>query len=154
MKFFDPQLQLGKQAISELGDLYFLHVVTFCPRTNFKNNDFVIDETQRNEGIIKVTVKLIQDPNVPDFEFITPIVHNVNIGEISLPSEQVRIDVTVEGEVFKKEIISSSRDLDSSSPPKKTTTKTGGQGSVSGTQATADSGVRPIEYPTLFGYCI
>ncbi|MBK9492733.1 MAG: hypothetical protein IPO07_31135 [Haliscomenobacter sp.] len=64
MKFFHPVIQLGKES-GELADKYFLHVVTFCPRSNFQADGFSIKNEKLAEGRLKVTVKLKQRLNFP-----------------------------------------------------------------------------------------
>ncbi|HPH21983.1 MAG TPA: hypothetical protein PLE32_24505, partial [Haliscomenobacter sp.] len=61
MKFFHPVIQLGKES-GELADKYFLHVVTFCPRSNFQADGFSLEEEELAQGRLKVTVKLKQSP--------------------------------------------------------------------------------------------
>ena len=150
MKFFDPQIQLGKEA-GELADRYFIHVVTFCPYTNFCADGFSIDDSQLAAGLLSVVLKLREDPQIPKYEFITPIVHGILVEDLDFPAEDFQIEVAVEGEVVEEQNLLE-RAIDPKAKPK-TTTKTGGKGAMSTKQATASTGVRPTDDPTLFGYC-
>lgn len=147
MKFFDPQIQLGKES-GELSDRYFIHVVTFCPFTNFCADGFSIDDSQLAAGLLNVAVKLRQDPQVPKYEFITPIVHGILLEDLDFPAEDFQIEVTVVGEILEEQNLLA-RAVD---PKAKTKTKTGGRNAVRGKQATPLGGVRPIDDPTLFGH--
>ena len=144
MKFFHPVLQLGKES-GELADKYFLHVVTFCPRSNFQADGFSINNANLASGLLKVTVKLKQVAAMPNYEFITPVVHSIDLGAINFPIVDSDIEVTVIGDVLQ-EPTSNARSTDAP-----TTTKTGGTGTVSTTKA--DDIIRPGDDPTLFGFC-
>ena len=146
MKFFHPVIQLGKES-GELADKYFLHVVTFCPRSNFQADGFGLEEEELAQGRLKVTVKLKQSPRLPNYEFITPVVHSIDLGAVAFPFEDCTIEVTVVGDVLQ-EPTSNTRSTDAP-----TTTKTGGTGTVSTTQTTTSSGVKPADPDTLFDFC-
>jgi hypothetical protein len=145
MKFYNPVIQLGKET-GELADKYFLLVVTFCSRSNFQADGFSVNDEELPNGLLKVTVNLKQVAQLPNFEFITPIVHHIDLREVAFPFADCTIAVTVSGTVFQ-EPTSHSRAADA--PP--TTVKTGGTGTVSTTQA--DDKIRPADDPTLFGFC-
>ena len=146
MKFFHPVIQLGKES-GELADKYFLHVVTFCPRSNFQADGFSINNENLADGLLKVTVKLKQGAALPNFEFITPVVHSIDLGAIAFPFEDNTVEVTVVGDVLQ-EPTSNKRATDA---PK--TTKTGGTGTVSTTQTTISSGVKPADSDNLLDFC-
>lgn len=146
MKFFHPVIQLGKES-GELADHYFLHVVTFCPRSNFQADGFNINNANLADGLLKVTVKLKQVAALPNFEFITPVVHSIDLGAVAFPFEDCTIEVSVVGDVFQ-EPTSNTRSTDAP-----TTTKTGGTGTVSTTQTTTTSGVKPTDPSTLIDFC-
>ena len=143
MKFYNPVIQLGKET-GELADKYFLHVVTFCSRSNFQANGFSISDEKLADGLLKVTVKLKQAAQIPNFEFITPVVHSIDLGAVAFPFEDSTVEVTVIGDVLQ-EPTSNARSTDAP-----TTTKTGGTGTVSTT--TASTRERPGDDPTLFGF--
>lgn len=143
MKFFHPVIQLGKES-GELADTYFLHVVTFCPRSNFQADSFSINDEHLAEGKLNVTVKVKQAAKMPNYEFITPVVHSIDLGEINFPFEDSMVEVTVIGDVLQ-EPTSNARAADTP-----TTTKTGGTGTVSTGSATDRE--RPGDDPTLSGF--
>ncbi|WP_421796042.1 hypothetical protein [Haliscomenobacter sp.] len=143
MKFFHPVIQLGKES-GELADNYFLHVVTFCPRSNFQADGFSVNNEHVDNGLLKVTVKVKQAAAMPNYEFITPVVHSIDLGAINFPIVDSTIEVTVIGDVLQ-EPTSNARAADTP-----TTTKTGGTGTVSTGSATDRE--RPGDDPTLFGF--
>lgn len=139
MKFFHPQIQLARESMFDQPDAYFVHVVTFCPRTSFRADGFSTDAGELANGLYKVVVKLRQDPALPDFESITPVVHTIALGNIAFPGGEGDVQVQVQG-VTIQEGAGGSRDAD---PP----TQTGGTGTV-GT-GTAEDRSRPIDSNSL-----
>lgn len=137
MKFFHPQIQLVRELILDAPDVFFLHIVTFCPRTCFRANGHSTDAGQLANGLYKVSINLIQDTALPDFDYITPVVHTIALGSIAFPSGEGEIEVTVLGTVIEDSAAS-----ERSTDPK-TKTKTGGAGTVS--TISADKKTRPID---------
>lgn len=141
MKFFSPIFQLDKKDVYEtLSTEYFVHVVTFCPRTSFRADGYETDVSELDNGVFIVRVKLKQDPALPEMEYITPVVHTIALGPISFPGRDGVIRVDVIGEVYQTGM-GLSRGADD--PP-----ATGG----SGTQATsgAGSGTKPDDPNDLY----
>ncbi len=137
MKFFKPQVQLARETIFDEPDAYYLHVVTFCPRTSFRADGYTTDSSELANGLYKVVINLQQDPALPDFEYITPVVHTLSLGNIAFPGGEGWIEVQVIGAVIEE----NARNTRDTNPPT-TTTKTGGTGTVS--TADADNKSRPI----------
>jgi hypothetical protein len=135
MKFFKPQVQLARQSILDAPDAYFLHIVTFCPRTCFRADGYSVSSANLAQGIYNVQINLLQDASLPDFGYITPVVHTLNLGSIAFPGGEGLIEVQVQGVMHSEPGI----DRDPTTPP---TTKTGGTGTVS--TSDADSNPRPI----------
>lgn len=146
MKFFQPQIQLVRETHFDEPDGYYLHVVTFCPRTSFCPDGFSTDDAALSEGVYRVIVKIQQDPALPDFEFITPVVHTISLGNIAFPNAEGWIDVQVQGAVFQEPAVAARGET----KPPATTVKTGGTGTVSTTNA--QDIVRPIDDDSLFGF--
>lgn len=137
MKFFNPQLQLVRERRINEPDAYFLHVVTFCPRTSYRADGVELvgfgpnNETQE-EGVFKVKVKIKQDAALLDFEYITPVIHTFSIGSVAFLEGEGWFEVQVVGTQLQKSG-TVTRDGDP---------KTGGVGAVG--SATADDKSRPI----------
>ncbi|MCB0577074.1 MAG: hypothetical protein KDC61_21120 [Saprospiraceae bacterium] len=152
MKFFHPQIQLARETVlneSEYEpDVFYLHIVTFCPRTCFRADGYETpgfgpnNETQA-EGLYKVVIKLIQDTTLPDYGYITPVVHTIALGSIDFPGGEGEIEVQVQGAVVEND----GGGMRGDTNPPTTTTKTGGTGTVGTTGA--DSISRPIEEDSL-----
>ncbi|MFN0215054.1 MAG: hypothetical protein ACKVT2_12430 [Saprospiraceae bacterium] len=140
MKFFKPQVQLARQTILDEPDAYYLHVVTFCPRTSFRADGYSVSDADLAEGIFTVTVKLLQDPELPDFDYITPVVHTLALGGIAFPGGEGWIEVQVMGAVPGGAAAGGRGEP-------ATTTKTGGKGTVSTTDA--DNKSKPIRNDEL-----
>lgn len=79
----------------------------------------------------------MQDTALPDFNYITPVVHTIALGSIAFPGGEGEIEVAVLGTVME-ESAAGTRD---GNPTLKT--KTGGQGTVS--TVSADNKTRPID---------
>ncbi|MBC7777969.1 MAG: hypothetical protein H7246_21220 [Phycisphaerae bacterium] len=135
MKFFKPQAQLARETILDEPDLFYLHVVTFCPRTRFREAGHEIDLSELSQNRCKVIVKLREDSNLPDFFYITPVVHTFPLTGVVFPAGEGEIEVQVVGAVLE------TGGSEGRGTPT-TKTKTGGSGTVSTT--TADSNPRPI----------
>lgn len=144
MKFFYPQIQLARETHLNDPDSYYLHIVTFCPLTNYRADGYEVDDSDlQTEGVYKVTIKIYQDVNLPDFKYITPLVHTISLGSIAFPGGDGWIEVTVEGAVIEESSSGSARSGENPT----TTTKTGGTGAVSTTNA--DDRPKPIDMDTL-----
>ncbi len=136
MKFFKPVVQLAREHQIDQPDLYFLHVVTFCPRTCYYASNYTVSTTNLANGLYEVTVKIMQDLTRPDMEYITPVVHTIDLGPIAFPGGEGWIQVSVEGDV------PNTRNGATRDGNPTTKTKTGGSGTVSTTDA--DDKSRPI----------
>ncbi len=137
MRFFKPQVQIAKEPQFDAPPHYFAHVVTFCPNTRFRAGNVEISEAElQSKGIYHVTVKLVEDRDLPDMEFITPVVHTLALGEIPFPNGDGWIRVTVESDSGG----TAGNARDTNPTP---TTKTGG--STSQNTAEATPRMRPID---------
>lgn len=97
MKFYKPQVQLVRKTILNQIPEYSIHAVTFCHRANFVADGFSTNDDELAEGKYKVTLNVQQDPNLPDFTYITPVVHVVSLGPIDFGGQEGVIEVQVEG---------------------------------------------------------
>lgn len=131
MKLFKPQVQIFRRRMWEQPDEFFLHAVTFCPRTPFKANGYSID---KEENVIRVSLQIIKDPAAPDFEYLTPIVHTISLGSFEDQSDEGEIDVAV---VIESPVLSRG----GNEPPKSESTPAA-QTTVKSTSADEDS--RPV----------
>lgn len=143
MKFFHPQIQLARETVFDEPDAFYLHIVTFCPRTCFRADGYSTEAGELANGLYKVSIKLLQDMALPDFGYITPVVHTIALGSIDFPGGEGEIEVQVLGAVLEE---GSSSTRGATNPPK-STTKTGGKGTVSTTSAEDKS--RPIDPNSL-----
>lgn len=143
MKFFHPQIQLARETVLYEPDAYYLHVVTFCPRTSFRADGFEVDGSALAEGRYMVRVKLREDMELPDFNYITPVVHTIALGSIDFPGSEGAIEVQVVGDVIDTGSGGTRGDTEPEPPP-----KTGGKGTVS--TPDADDQSRPISDDMLF----
>ncbi len=140
MKFFHPQIQLARETVLDEPDAFYLHIVTFCPRTCFRADGYEVDDSELSGGKYKVQIKLRQDPALPDFGYITPVVHTIALGSIAFPGGEGEIEVQVQGAVMES---GGSGTRGDTNPP----TKTGGTGTVGTTGA--DSTSKPIDPDSL-----
>ena len=139
MKFFQPIIQLAREPMLDEPDAYFLHVVTLCPHTSFRANGHEVDSGELSNGKYIVRVKLLQDPNLPDYPYITPVVHTLALGSIDFPGGEGVVEVTVVGDVLAM-ASPGTRDAD---PP-----KTGGTSSTGTTGS--DTPTKPIDGNSLY----
>lgn len=138
MKFYHPQLQLTRETLIGQPDAYYLHVVTFCPRTSYRADGvefpgFGPNNETLEEGVYKVNVKICQDAALPDLEYITPVVHTISLGSVAFPEGEGWFEVQVIGNQFA----TSSYGTRDGEP------KTGGVGTVGTTSS--DDKSRPID---------
>ncbi len=139
MKFFQPYIQLAREPMLDEPDAYFLHVVTLCPRSSFRANGFEADDSKLSEGKYIVRVKLLQDPQLPDYPYITPVAHTLALGSIAFPAGEGIVEVTVVGDIIAA-ASSATRDAE---PP-----KTGGTSSTGTTGS--DTPTKPVDPDSLF----
>lgn len=129
MKFYQPQIQLAREQVLNAPDAFYAHIVTFCAKTNFRANGYTVDDRDLQNGNYKIDIMLLQDSNLPEFDYITPVVHTISLGSIAFPGGEGWITVTVLGDVPADR--GNTRDVD----PPKSETKTGGSGTVSTTSS-------------------
>ena len=142
MHLFHPTLHLARETILDAPDAYYLHVVTFCPRSRFRANGHEIvgfHAENTIEGSYKIKVKLLEDAALPDLDVLTPVVHTLDLGSVAFPEGEGWFEVQVIGETLDT---SGGGVLSRSGEP-----KTGGTGAVKTTTATNKS--RPIDEDTL-----
>ena len=127
MKLFKPQIQLAreseKQTDGSFKDHYHLHSVTFCDRSNYRvsEEDSVI-EPLNTEGILNVNLYIYPAPDIVDLNYLTPVVHTVDLGT---PIEKGE-EFTVYVHVFKE-------------LPSRSTNNSAGSSQGSSTQADEDA---------------
>jgi len=105
MKFFKPQLQLAKVSEIQDGpgfkDHYYLHVVTFCDQANYRTSDEdteIDDSALASRNIIQVKLYIYPDQKLPDFKYLTPLVHTIDLGT---PGEKAK-EFNLKVDVFKE----------------------------------------------------
>ena len=126
MKFYQPQIQLAREHVLDMPDAFYIHVITFCRYTNFRANGFTTDASDLANGNYSVNIYLLQDSTIPEFDYITPVVHTIALGSIAFPGGEGWIKVQVLGDVPSDP---GARDTN----PPAAETKTGGAGTVSTT---------------------
>lgn len=85
MKLFKPQLQLAKESEMQddgsFRDHYYLHVVTFTDKTNYRAEDYQIDDHNlASKGVINVRLYINADMEIADLNYLTPVVHTLDLG--------------------------------------------------------------------------
>lgn len=93
MKLFKPQVQLTKITEASVPDDYYIHVVTFTDWTNYREDGYTIGEMEE-DGTLPVTVKAIQDENIIDLNYLTPVVHTIKLGAVEFPTGGGIVKVT------------------------------------------------------------
>lgn len=154
MKFYKPQLQLAYRVIAnEDGAFineYILHAVTFCRRTNFRADGYTVAPKVVDNKLL-VTLKLKQEPELPDLEYITPVVHTIRLGSFDFIGGEGFIEVEVQASALVAET-GAIRSKNAPAERTKTTgqakIKTGGKSGVS--TADADGKSRPDWEKALF----
>jgi Tetratricopeptide repeat len=99
MRFFHPQIQLARESVPNKPDAFYLHVVTYCPRTCFRAFGHFVDDSELDKGKYKVKVRLLEDPEMPNLMYITPVAHTIPLGSIDFPGGEGEVDVEVIGQV-------------------------------------------------------
>ncbi len=85
MKLFKPQVQLTKITDATEPDDYYIHVITFTDKTNYRADGYSIG-TMDGNGVLPVTVKATLDEHIIDLPYLTPVVHTIKLGNVSFPS--------------------------------------------------------------------
>ena len=85
MKLFKPQLQLAReteeQADGSYRYHYYLHTQTYADSTNYRVMDEDIDLSTLNaEGAIKIKLYMDLNEEIPALEYLTPVVHTLDLG--------------------------------------------------------------------------
>lgn len=137
MKIFKPQLQLVKQTNKDKSHDYYLHAVTFADRTSYRAHGVEALPTTLNErGNYEVNLLIARDSRLPDFKYLTPIVHTLLLGQLPFAEEG-----DIEVNVFITELGKEDTGLSRLSGSKNNNQRAGG--SVTGTTS-ADGDARPI----------
>lgn len=100
MKLFKPQLQLAKESEMQddgsFRDHYYLHVVTFTDKSNYREADYDINPGQlQSKGIIDIKLYIRQDNDIVDLNYLTPVVHTLDLGTPVEKGEEFMIKVDV-----------------------------------------------------------
>ncbi len=94
LELFKPSVTLVRDNVN--GELeYTIHVTTIMDRTNYIPGGVETIPTSPENGVFKVSLKVIQN-GVVDLVLKTPVVHTVPLGNLPLDSENPLIQVTVE----------------------------------------------------------
>lgn len=89
MKLLKPQVQIAKKVVVDASSHYYLHAVTFCPRTNFRAAGYAIDDSSLSEfGILGINLKVGVDLELPEFAYLTPVVHTIDLGQLAFPDDE------------------------------------------------------------------
>lgn len=100
MKLFKPQVQLVRKKSKKKADKYFLHVITVFNNTSYRavgHEPFA--KKLNKKGAFEVRLLVKQDKNVPRFEYLTPVVHTLELGALPFVDESGKVAVTVYEEV-------------------------------------------------------
>lgn len=93
-----PYVRLFKEQNFEGTEEYILHSVTFFNRTNYRADGHEPVPSVPTAGAWEIRLKVRKDPELPDHEGLTPVVHTLVLG--SLPEEMgdvlVKVSVTEE----------------------------------------------------------
>lgn len=96
MKLYKPQVQLVRRTRIDEPDEYFLHAVTFCGRTSYRaGGHSPIPATVNADGLLAVELSIVQDPALPDFEYLTPVVHTIALGSPVAQGEELIVAVSL-----------------------------------------------------------
>lgn len=96
MKFYKPQVQLVRKRIKNQADEYFLHAVTFCEQTNIRANGYEIPlPTLNKDGNYEVNLLAVEDADLSNFNYLTPIVHTIDLGILPFGDENGEVVVTL-----------------------------------------------------------
>ena len=81
MKLRKPIPQLTRKKL-ENGDYhYWLHVVTFYPKTNFvANGHFEIEQKLNEQNMFVIDLKVKRDHSLKKMNYLTPVVHTIEVG--------------------------------------------------------------------------
>ncbi len=81
MKLNKPQIQLVRRRMVDADDEFSLHAVTFFKQSNLRaSGTYPIPTTLEDDGSLAVDLKVIEDPDIPYFEYLTPVVHTIELG--------------------------------------------------------------------------
>lgn len=120
MILYKPQVQLTKITDVSEPDEYYVHVITFTDWTNYRADDYSIGELDEY-GTLPVTVRAIQDENIIDFNYLTPVVHTIKLGAVSFPTGGGLVEVTFDDGTQSaengKKVIARTVDADEDSRP-------------------------------------
>ncbi|MCB0572548.1 MAG: hypothetical protein KDC66_22425 [Phaeodactylibacter sp.] len=96
MKLYKPQVQLVRRTNVDEPDDYFLHAVTFCGRTSYRADGHnTIPESIDENGVLAVELFLAQDAELPDYDYLTPIVHTIALGRPAAAGEAFVVEVSL-----------------------------------------------------------
>ena len=98
MKIGKPNIHLIKKTYVDAPNIYYLHSITYFYRTNLEAAGHAPISTELDdEGRVTVVLRVRENPDVPEFRCITPIVHTVEIGALPFEDEIGLIRVVVRG---------------------------------------------------------
>ena len=87
MKLYKPQVQIVRRTNIGAPNEYFLHAVTFCDKSNYRAAGFELNTSLVEEGLLTVGLKIFQDVSIPEFNYLTPVVHTIELGPLAFPDD-------------------------------------------------------------------
>ena len=105
MKLGKPQVHLYRTRKTNGKYLYWLHAVTFFSRTDLVASGFDIRTQDSSTGSFKVVLKFDRTPGNKNLGYLTPIVHTIELGELSeqFYSQSISVIARVEPSLLQEE---------------------------------------------------
>jgi len=99
MKLLKPQVQLVRKTHIDQEDEFSLHVITFLPKTNYKADGYDVADQLDSDGILPISLYISKDESIPEFNYLTPVVHTFEIGALPFSDGDgmIRVDLVVTG---------------------------------------------------------
>lgn len=109
MKLYKPQVQLVRRPKLDEPDEYFLHAVTFCGRTSYRSDGHSPIPAQADaDGVLSVVLAIVQDPELPDFDYLTPVVHTLSLGSPVAKGQELIVEVSASDGIASRSTTSES----------------------------------------------
>ena len=81
MKLRKPQVQLRRKKNEDGNWHYYLHAVTFFNRTGLvADGHYPIEQELNDKGMFIIRLKTKRDHSIEKMNYITPVVHTIDIG--------------------------------------------------------------------------
>lgn len=100
MKLLKPQVQLVRKTHIDQEDEFSLHAITYLPKTNYKADGYDIANQLDSDGVLPIALYISKDESIPEFHYLTPVVHTFEIGVLPFSDGGglIRVDLIVNGE--------------------------------------------------------